>query len=370
MTVPAGALATAPIVLPLLGLVVVLLLRRHPGMQALASLAGLVGFWVVALLTLLHTMGGAIIVTQMGGWPAPFGIVLVADRLSGLALFAAASAALLIFWHFGPSLRKGRQTAYGGEAEHARHPALQALLAGTGGSFVAGDLFNLYVWFEVLLISSFVLLCLGGGRQRLQGAFRYVALNLVGTACFLLGVGLIYGMTGTLTMADLASRLPLLDDPRPVLTAATLLLAAFGLKAALFPFMFWLPAAYPRASLPVQALFSALLTKIGVYALLRTFTLIFVQDSAGAPLQEALLWMAVPAMLIGAWHRRRARSAQRLGLANDGRVGGDGPGRCHGRDGGDRRRHFLSCARYADEGRSLDGGGASCTGERFWRRAI
>jgi multicomponent Na+:H+ antiporter subunit D len=159
------------------------------------------------------------------------------------------------------------------------YPLLLLLLMGVCGAFLTGDLFNLYVWFEVMLMASFVLLALGGEQAQMEGAVKYVTLNLVSSALFLAAVGLLYGMTGTLNMADLAVKL---REPAPhglTTTVAMLFLIAFGIKAAAFPLFFWLPASYHTPPVAVSAIFSALLTKVGVYSLMRTFTLLFVQDS-------------------------------------------------------------------------------------------
>ena len=150
---------------------------------------------------------------------------------------------------------------------------------GVCGAFLTGDLFNLYVWFEVMLMASFVLLALGGGRQQMEGALKYVTLNLVSSALFLAGAGILYGLTGTLNMADLAVKLRAVSHPQLVTAAAMLFFVAFGIKAAAFPLFFWLPASYHTPPVAVSAIFSGLLTKVGVYSLMRTFTLVFVQET-------------------------------------------------------------------------------------------
>jgi multicomponent Na+:H+ antiporter subunit D len=154
------------------------------------------------------------------------------------------------------------------------------MLAGICGAFLTGDIFNMYVWFEVMLISSFGLLVIGGGRAQLDGAIKYVGLNLIATVAFLSGVGLLYGATGALNMADLHGRLAGREGETAIVAAAAFLIFAFGSKAALFPVFFWLPASYHTPPAAVSALFAGLLTKVGVYALIRTFTLIFVHDTA------------------------------------------------------------------------------------------
>jgi len=153
------------------------------------------------------------------------------------------------------------------------------LLMGVCGAFLTGDLFNLYVWFEVLLIASFVLLALGGERPQIEGAIKYVTINLVASTLFLVAVSVLYSLVGTLNMADLARKLPTIGQHGLVTAVALLFMVAFGIKAAFFPLFFWLPASYHTPPVAVSAIFAGLLTKVGVYALVRTFTLIFVQDS-------------------------------------------------------------------------------------------
>ena len=150
---------------------------------------------------------------------------------------------------------------------------------GVCGAFLTGDIFNLYVWFEVMLMASFVLLALGGERAQVEGAIKYVTLNLISSALFLAAVGLLYGLAGTLNMADLARKLSQVEDPRQVTLLAMLFLISFGIKSAAFPLFFWLPASYHTPPAAVSAVFAGLLTKVGVYALIRVFTLIFVQET-------------------------------------------------------------------------------------------
>ena len=171
------------------------------------------------------------------------------------------------------------------------------MLAGICGAFLTGDLFNMYVWFEVMLISSFGLLVIGGGKAQLDGAIKYVGLNLIATVAFLAGVGLLYGATGALNMADLHFALQGRATETPIIASAAFLIFAFASKAALFPTFFWLPASYHTPSFAVSTLFAALLTKVGVYALIRVFTLVY--DIDGTPIQTALLWAALATLVVG-----------------------------------------------------------------------
>jgi len=283
-------LLTLALAVPLATAILTYLARSTPPLQRALSLAGAALLFGVSLALGAEVAAGGPLAATMGGWPAPFGITLVADLLSAAMVVITGLIGLAV-------------AVYGlGDVEPTaerlgHHTLLHALLLGVTGAFLTGDLFNLYVWFVVMLIASFGLLVLGGRRDQLDGAIKYVALNLVSTLAFLAGVGLLYGATGTLNMADLHHAVRALDNGTVVLTTAALLLFAFSVKAALFPLFFWLPAAYHTPSVTVSAVFAALLTKVGVYALIRVFTLVY---DAGMPLiQELLLVTAGLTMLTG-----------------------------------------------------------------------
>jgi len=241
----------------------------------------------------------------LGAWPAPFGIVLVLDRLSAMMVLMTALVAFCsqLYAISGPDARGANY-----------HALFQFQLMGLCGAFLTGDVFNLFVFFEVLLIASYGLLLHGGGRDRVRAGLHYVIFNLVGSALFLIGVGTIYGITGTLNMADLAVKVGQVPESEAVLlmSGALVLLVVFAVKAALLPLCFWLPLTYGSASAPVAALF-AIMTKVGVYAIVRVYTMIFgadagfVADLAGPWLLPlALLTLVVGAL--GAVAGRRLRS--------------------------------------------------------------
>lgn len=275
---PSPHLLVLPVLLPLLAAAAQLALgegRRSAkaGLGLLSMLANLAV--AIVLLAAVHAPDGApaIRVYLPGNWPVPFGIVLALDRLAALmlALSAAIGLAALLFslgrWH---------------RASVHFHPLLQLQLMGLNGAFLTADLFNLFVFFEVLLAASYGLLLHGGGTTRVRPGLHYIAINLVASLLFLVGVALLYGVTGTLNMADIAAKLPAVPrGDRGLLHAAAALLAvAFLAKAAFWPLNFWLPRAYAAASAPSAAMF-AILTKVGVYAVLRLWTLCF-PESAGA----------------------------------------------------------------------------------------
>jgi multicomponent Na+:H+ antiporter subunit D len=286
-----SVLAPLPVLLPLLGAAAALLAGRHPALQRSVSIAVLstVVAVSVALLFLADAEGATAI--SVGGWPVPLGIVLVVDRLSALMLVVASTVAL------GVLLFAVGQGAADGDEETPLsifHPTFLILIAGVSNAFLAGDLFNLYVGFEILLVASYVLLTLGGTGPRIRGGITYVVVSLTSSLIFLGAIGLVYASTGTVNMAQLAGRL----DDLPAGTALliqSMLLIAFGIKAAVFPLYAWLPDSYPTAPAPVTAVFAGLLTKVGVYAIIRTQTLLF----PGDVLDDLLLWAALATMLIG-----------------------------------------------------------------------
>ena len=279
-----------PLLIPLATAVLGLLAWNRIKLQRLIGVCGTAALVCVGSVLLAEVIDGTILSVQAGNWAAPFGITLVADMLSALMVLATGITGLAV-------------TVYSlADADHHQealgyHPLLQVLMLGICGSFLTGDLFNLYVWFETMLIASFVLLTLGGRREQMEGAIKYVALNLTASAFFLAGIGLLYGVTGTLNLAHLALQLREVSHTGTLPIIAALLFAAFGIKAAVFPFYFWLPASYHTAPAAVTTIFSALLSKVGIYVLLRVFTLIFFQEAISA--QPLILSAAGLTMLAG-----------------------------------------------------------------------
>lgn len=263
-----NALVVAPLLIPLATLVATLFARPWPRAVAALSLAGALALTGAGLALVALAAQGGILASQAGGWAAPYGITLVIDRLSAamVAITGIVGSATIVF-----ALARDEDPARGRDF----HALVHGLLVGVCGAFITGDVFNLYVWFEVLLVGSFALLVLGGGRRRLAGTVVYVVLNLVATMMFLLAAG---------------------EVPVTAHAAVVLMLTAFSIKAALFPVFGWLPASYHVAWTPVSALFAGLLTKVGVYALIRLVTLFW--PEAGIA-HEVLLWVACATMLIG-----------------------------------------------------------------------
>ena len=284
-----NALLVMPVMIPLATLLLALLCKRQHRLVSAISLLGtfallLTGLWLVVL-----AAQGVVLSGQMSGWQAPFGISLVIDRLSAVmvAITGVIGLATLVYAHRQPM-----------PADFLRDMNLfvQGLLAGICGAFITADIFNLYVWFEVLLIGSFALIALGGGERRLSGAMTYLVLNMLATLMFLLAAGLVYGSTGTLNMGELALLFRAGEATDGAWLGVIVILLSFAIKAALFPLFGWLPASYHVAWTPVSALFAGLLTKVGVYALIRIVTLLWPEPGV---VHTVLLWVACATMLIG-----------------------------------------------------------------------
>ena len=283
-------LTTLPILLPLLSAALCLLVWGNVRWQAGVAVLTMALHLAVSLALLFTVREQGIQHVDVGGWEAPIGITLVADLLACLMVLLTSIVGLAVVVYSIATIDRTR-------ARFGHYPLTLTLLGAVSGAFLTGDLFNLYVWFELLLLSSFVLLTLGGERGQLEGAIKYVTLNLISSMLFLASIGLIYGFTGTLNMADLAVRLDGLHSPREATMLAAPLLAAFGIKAAVFPFFFWLPASYHTPPPVVSALFAGLLTKVGVYSIIRSLTLLF--DQEWAILSDVVLVVAGLTMVTG-----------------------------------------------------------------------
>lgn len=239
----------------------------HRTLSVLGSLVGL-GFAANLFVKVFY---GEILIMNAANWEAPFGIVFVADLLSSTFILLTAIAALAVSVFSAIGVGRARML-------YGYFPIFHFLIMGLNGAFLTGDIFNLYVWFEVIIISSFVLLTLGGRKPQLEGAVKYMAMNILASMFFLTGIGILYGITGTLNMADLSLKILLVENRAVVNLTAMFFLIGFGIKSAVFPLYFWLPSSYHTPPSAVAAVFGGLLTKVGIYALFRVFTLIFVPN--------------------------------------------------------------------------------------------
>jgi multicomponent Na+:H+ antiporter subunit D len=292
-----------PILIPMATAAIMLLATRRAVLQRWIGLGGALALLTSAIVVFRYVDSAGIQVLQISGWPAPFGITLVCDLLSSLLLIAVGIVAVAVtgaaFAGVDP-----RREAFG------YHPLIQILLMGVAGAFLTGDFFNLYVWFEVMLVASFVLMALHRNRAQLEAAYKYVTINLIASSIFLTALGLLYGVTGTLNMADVARIWPAVRSTGMDVVLAVLFVIAFSIKAGLFPLFFWLPASYHTPPAPVGAVFAGLLTKVGVYALIRIFTLLF---QGGPPvLVTMLLAMSSATMVIGLIAALRERDFRRI----------------------------------------------------------
>ncbi|HOI31923.1 MAG: proton-conducting transporter membrane subunit [Bacteroidales bacterium] len=262
-----------PVLIPLISIVLLIGFRHSLKYQQGLSIVSVFAQLFAAVSILLKLSGNGHLVAQAGGWPAPFGIGFVADYTSGLLLLAVSLVAIgSVIYSIG-FVDFDRQ-------KNGLFLLYQGLLAGVNGALLTGDIFNLYVWFEVMVISSFVLITLGSEKLQLRASVKYLVMNLIGSMLFVAAIGLLYSQMGTLNMADLAYKVRLQPAPPLVNSAIMLFFIAFGIKAAVFPFFFWLPASYPTPPIAVTAFFGATLTKVGVYVMLRFYSMFAQLDVA------------------------------------------------------------------------------------------
>jgi len=293
-----------PIVAPLAAAILCLALHRSLRAQRLVSLVALTGVLAYAVGWLWPTLRArGVAVMCLGNWPAPYGIVLAADLFSGIMLSLSAVVGVVVLIYAMAWLSSCREEPF-------FYPLYLVLFMGIHGAFLTGDIFNLYVFFEVMLVASFGLMVLGGERAQIEGAIKYVVISQVSSALFLVGAGLLYGVAGTLNMADLAEKLAGPQAAPYSAVAARLFLVAFGVKSAVFPLFFWLPASYPAAKTPIAAVFGGLLTKVGLYALYRTYTLLLPAQWQAE--RSVLLAAAALTMAAGALGALAQRNLKRL----------------------------------------------------------
>ena len=254
-------------------------------MSVIGSLFGVI--LAIRLLSNVHNNG--ILTMNASNWEAPFGIVFVADLLSSSLVLITSIAGLAVSLFSSTGLNRQRMN-------YGYFPIFHFLLMGLNGAFLTGDIFNLYVWFEVIIISSFVLMTLGGRKTQLEGAVKYMAMNILASTFFLTGIGILYGITGSLNMADLAIKIKQVENQYLVGITACFFLIGFGIKSAVFPLYYWLPSSYHTPPSAVAATFGGLLTKVGIYAMIRVFSLIFIPDEFT---RELLMIIAVLTIITG-----------------------------------------------------------------------
>ncbi|WP_066295288.1 Na+/H+ antiporter subunit D [Bacillus sp. FJAT-29937] len=256
-----------PIIIPLIAGLILILFRKNILFQRLLSILAIIGIGVVSVSLMSQIKGNGIQTLQAGGWAPPYGISIVADMFSAILLLSSSIVALFCLIYSFRSIGEKRE-------KHYFYPFYLFLITGVNGSFLTGDIFNLFVCFEVMLISSYVLISLGGTKLQLRESIKYILINVLSSSLFLVAIAYLYAMLGTLNFAHLSLRVAEAGQDGLLTTVSLLFLIVFGMKAALFLF-FWLPGAYSAPPTAIAAVFAALLTKVGIYALFRTFTLVF-----------------------------------------------------------------------------------------------
>ncbi|WEK55974.1 MAG: Na+/H+ antiporter subunit D [Candidatus Cohnella colombiensis] len=279
-----------PIIIPLLTGMFMIFFRRNIRLQQIIAVVSLLLTIGVAAYIVHRVSVGGIIVLDVGGWEAPFGISLVGDMLAALLVLVATFICLMCCLYAFKTLKHDHKV-------HFVYCFILLLLCGVNGSFLTGDIFNLFVFFEVMLISSYVLLSLGGKKLQLRESIKYVIINVISSTLFVIAIAYLYSVAGTLNMAQLSERLASISQDGLMITISFIFLTVFGLKSGLFLF-FWLPGSYSAPPPAIAALFAALLTKVGIYAILRTFTLLFYHQPEWT--HTVIMYLAALTMILGA----------------------------------------------------------------------
>ncbi|MBB6444642.1 Na+/H+ antiporter subunit D [Bacillus benzoevorans] len=283
-------LVLMPILIPLTVGMILVLFRHHLVLQRMGSMLAVLGAGICSIILLAQVNHEGIQTLQLGGWDAPFGVGMTADMFSVLLLITTSAVSLCCLLYAFRSIGRERE-------KYFFYPLFLFLITGVNGSFLTGDLFNLYVCFEVMLISSYVLIVHGGTKIQLREAFKYILVNVVSSFLFLVAIAYLYSITGTLNLAHLSLRVAEAGQDGLITTVALLFIIVFGMKAGLFLF-FWLPGSYSSPPTAIAAIFAALLTKVGIYAIIRMFTLIFYHETQITHLMIGIL--AGLTMLLGA----------------------------------------------------------------------
>lgn len=261
-----------PVLLQFVLAIVLLFFWKKISVQKIISIAGSILSVIVAASLFGKVYDGDILTMQAGNWGPPFGITFVADTFSATMLLLASLSSTAVSIFSSVTIKKARM-------RFGYYPSFHFLVMGLNGAFLTGDIFNLYVWFEVIIISSFVFITLGGKKVQIEGAVKYFTLNFLASMIFLTAIAVLYGLAGSLNLADLSGKVQNIRNQGLVQVTAILFLVGFGIKSAIFPLYFWLPDSYHTPQAAISSIFAGLLTKVGVYALLRVFSLIFVPDA-------------------------------------------------------------------------------------------
>ncbi|KGX93548.1 cation:proton antiporter [Pontibacillus halophilus JSM 076056 = DSM 19796] len=283
-------LVVLPILIPLIsGIIAAFLHRKIGAVRIFSRLMAVINLGVAAYMGWFITQNGTIIL-ETGGWKAPYGIILVGDTLSALLVLTTNVIATACVFYASRSLTNKQESFY-------FYTFFFLLITGVSGAFLTGDLFNLFVFFEVLLMASYALIVLGNGKIQLRESLKYVLLNLFSSMLFVTVVAFLYSVVGTVNMAQIAERVQEVEQKGVLTTIGILLFFVFGTKAALFPLYYWLPKSYIAPNPVVSALFGALLTKVGIYSIMRTFSIIFYHKTDVT--HEMFIWIAAFTLLFG-----------------------------------------------------------------------
>ncbi|WP_456273498.1 Na+/H+ antiporter subunit D [Bacillus sp. AK031] len=279
-----------PILIPLFTAIILMFFGKSITLQKWIGAIATVGTIAasIILVNVVHTEG--IQTVDLGSWQAPFGITMVSDMLSALLVTTSSIITFFVLLYSFRSIGRDRERFY-------FYPVVQFLLVGVNGAFTTGDIFNLFVFFEVMLMSSYVLLVLGGTKVQLRESIKYILVNIISSALFVVMVAYLYSVIGSLNMADISVKIAEFDQPGILTVIAVMFLVVYGLKGAIFPLYFWLPGSYYAPPTPVLALFGALLTKVGVYSIIRTYTLFFYHDTGYT--HTILAWLAILTIVVG-----------------------------------------------------------------------
>lgn len=292
----------APILTHMITAVILLLFWQRTRVQRIISVIGNSIAFIMCVRLFYATQEHGFLILNAGNWAAPFGITFVSDSFSSVMVILTALVSLAVGIYSTAALNPSR-------IKYGYFFLFHFLIMGLLGAFLTGDIFNLYVWFEIVIISSFVLLTIGGKKMQMEGAIKYVTLNILASTIFLTAIGILYGITGTLNMADLSLKISAIENRGLVSVTGLLFFAGFGIKSAIFPLYFWLPSAYHTPPSAIAALFGGLLTKMGVYAMIRVFTLIFRPDDFTL---TVFVVIAIMTLITGALGTINKRSVRRI----------------------------------------------------------
>ncbi|MDN4609076.1 Na+/H+ antiporter subunit D [Sporosarcina highlanderae] len=279
-----------PIIIPFLFAILLLFFKENVVMQRVLSVIGVTLGLIASFYLLITIKAEGVQVVTLGSWPAPFGISMVSDMLSALLVTTTLLITLFVIIYSFTSIGKERERFF-------YYPAILFMVTGVNGAFTTGDIFNMFVFFEVLLIASYLLIVLGGEKKQLRESIKYILVNIVSSALFVITVAYLYSVVGTLNMADISVKITEIGQPGIITVIAVLLLIVFGIKGSIFPLYFWLPGSYAAPPIPVLALFGALLTKVGIYAIMRTYTLFFIHDTGFT--HEILMVLSILTIIAG-----------------------------------------------------------------------